>query len=112
MKKNPAEKIIRERLEPGALSIDGFLGHDERPIADIIAAFSEPGDEVLTAEGTFIGLYVSTNKHGRVLNKVPLKNYEFDLNAIVEAIKRSSVEKPLLTSAKLILFFRVLPLDS
>ncbi|MFC1467258.1 hypothetical protein ACFLQY_00995 [Verrucomicrobiota bacterium] len=38
MKKNPAEKLIRERLEPGALSVDGFLGHDDRPISDIIAA--------------------------------------------------------------------------
>lgn len=38
MKKNPAEKMIRDRLEPGALSIDGFLGRDDRPIADIIAA--------------------------------------------------------------------------
>jgi hypothetical protein len=38
MKKNPAEQIIRDRLEPGALSIEGFLGTDERPLADIVAA--------------------------------------------------------------------------
>ncbi len=38
MKKNPAEQPIRDRLEPGALSIEGFLGNDERPLADIIAA--------------------------------------------------------------------------
>lgn len=38
MKKNPADKVIRERLEPGALSSDGFLGTDDRPLRDIIAA--------------------------------------------------------------------------
>jgi hypothetical protein len=38
MKENPAEQIIRNRLEPGALSIEGFLGRDGRPLADIIAA--------------------------------------------------------------------------
>lgn len=38
MKQNPAEQILRDRLEPGALSIEGFLGHDERPLADIVAA--------------------------------------------------------------------------
>jgi hypothetical protein len=38
MKHNPAEKTVRDRLEPGALSIEGFLGHDDRPLADIIAA--------------------------------------------------------------------------
>lgn len=38
MKHNPAERVIRDRLEPGALSIQGFLGSDDRSLADIIAA--------------------------------------------------------------------------
>ena len=38
MKENPADQTTRDRLEPGQLSIDGFLGSDKRPIADIIAA--------------------------------------------------------------------------
>lgn len=38
MKENPADQATRERLEPGHLSVDGFLGDDKRPIADIIAA--------------------------------------------------------------------------
>ncbi len=38
MKHNPADQLIRDRLEAGALSIEGFLGTDDRPIADIIAA--------------------------------------------------------------------------
>lgn len=38
MKENPADRNTRERLEPGHISLDGFLGKDKRPIADIIAA--------------------------------------------------------------------------
>lgn len=38
MKENPADQTTRDRLEPGQLSIAGFLGDDNRPIADIIAA--------------------------------------------------------------------------
>jgi hypothetical protein len=38
MKQNPAEQSIRERLEPGHISVEGFLGTDDRPLADIIAA--------------------------------------------------------------------------
>ncbi|QHI69985.1 hypothetical protein [Tichowtungia aerotolerans] len=38
MKKNPAEQQSRDRMEPGALTIEGFLGTDDRPLADIIAA--------------------------------------------------------------------------
>ena len=38
MKENPADKLIRERLEPGHISVEGFLGTDKRPLADIIAA--------------------------------------------------------------------------
>lgn len=55
-------------------------------IADIVAAFSESGDEVLTSEGSFIGIYVSANKQGRDLKQVPLKNYAYDLEAIIDAI--------------------------
>jgi len=38
MKQNPAEQTVRDRLEPGHISVEGFLGNDERPLADIIAA--------------------------------------------------------------------------
>jgi hypothetical protein len=38
MKENPISQNIRTRLEPGHISVDGFLGDDKRPIADIIAA--------------------------------------------------------------------------
>ena len=38
MKENPAEQTIRDRLEPGLISVEGFLGNDNRPLADIIAS--------------------------------------------------------------------------
>jgi len=38
MKHDPTEQSVRERMVPGALALDGFLGHDERTLADIVAA--------------------------------------------------------------------------
>lgn len=55
-------------------------------IAYAIGAFSEQGDEILTCQGTFIGLYVSARKLGRKLSLVPLTDYAFDLDAILRAV--------------------------
>jgi histidinol-phosphate aminotransferase len=52
----------------------------------IVMAFSEQGDDVVSAEGTFIGWYVNVRKHGRNLIRVPLKNWGFDLDGILSAI--------------------------
>lgn len=52
----------------------------------IIAAFTRSGDELLTSEGTFIGIYVNAAKQNRHVVKVPLKKYRYDLNAISESI--------------------------
>jgi len=38
VKPDPAEKELRERMRPGILAKDGFLGTDSRTIADIIEA--------------------------------------------------------------------------
>ena len=56
----------------------------------IVKAFTEEGDEVLTAEGTFIGIYVSVRKQNRKLVQVPLRNYGFDLEAIAASITPKS----------------------
>lgn len=51
MKQNPAEQSILDRLQPGALSVEGFMGTDKRPLADIIAADSGEVEAAgLTAE--------------------------------------------------------------
>ncbi len=52
----------------------------------IITAFSDEDDEILTSEGTFIGWYVNADKYGRKSQKVPLRNYHFDLDEIAERI--------------------------
>lgn len=52
----------------------------------IVKAFSEEGDEALTSQGTFIGIYVNTNKHHRRLHMVPLLNYHYDLEQMAEQI--------------------------
>jgi len=38
MKLTPSEKHVIDRMAPGALCGEGFLGRDPRPLADIIAA--------------------------------------------------------------------------
>ncbi len=59
-------------------------------IIDIINSFSKQGDEILTSDGTFIGIYVSTKKLGRILKTVPMKNYGYDLKAIKQAISSNT----------------------
>ena len=58
---------------------DALLGY-------IINAFTSEQDEVLTSEGSFIGIYVNTNKLARKLRLVPLKKYAFDLDALAGSI--------------------------
>lgn len=58
---------------------DALLGY-------IIAAFTESGDEILTSEGTFIGIYVNARKQGRVVREVPLADYRYNLGRFPDAI--------------------------
>lgn len=55
-------------------------------LANIIASFTTREDEILTSEGTFIGIYVNARKLNRRLRMVPLSDYRFDLSAILGAI--------------------------
>lgn len=71
-------RIPAERIVCGA-GVDSLLGY-------IIDAFTARGDEVLTSEGTFIGIYVNTRKRDRVIKTVPLRNYHFDLDALALTI--------------------------
>ncbi len=57
-------------------------------IAYIINAFTEEDDEILTSEGTFIGLYVNAQKFGRIVRRIPMKDYGYDLTAMAEAITK------------------------
>ena len=59
-------------------------------LAYIVNAFTDHNDQVLTSEGTFIGIYVNVLKFGRKLVKVPLKNYGYDLEAITASISETA----------------------
>lgn len=60
-------------------------------LAYIVSAFTSESDEILTCEGTFIGIYVTIRKTGRHLVQVPMKSYTFDLDAILNAITEKTV---------------------
>lgn len=52
-----------------------------------LRSYLEPGDEAITAEGTFIGFYVMAHALHLDLKTVPLReDYAYDLTAIAEAI--------------------------
>ncbi len=55
-------------------------------LAYIVSAFTTEDDEIITSEGTFIGIYVTIRKTGRKLIQVPMKNHGFDLAKILHAI--------------------------
>jgi histidinol-phosphate aminotransferase len=62
-----------------AHGVDALLGY-------IVNAFTLEHDEVLTSEGSFIGIYVNARKLGRKLRLVPLKDYALDLEALADAV--------------------------
>ncbi len=58
----------------------------ESLITHIINAFTEQGEEILTAEVTFVGIFVSTNKLGRKIKTVPMYYHSIDLEAVSNAV--------------------------
>lgn len=58
----------------------------EAIMSNIIRTFLCDDEEVLTAQGTFIGFYVLARSRGVKLITVPLKDYRFDLEAIAKKI--------------------------
>lgn len=46
MKQTPQEKKIQDRMKPGILTLDGFLGNDTRHLNDIIATDRETLDKL------------------------------------------------------------------
>jgi histidinol-phosphate aminotransferase len=72
--------VPREQVVAGAGS-EGVLLHAMR-------TFLQPGDEVLTAEGTFIGFYVLAAAMNLKLRTVPLnpETYSYDLEALAREL--------------------------
>ncbi len=87
-------------VDPGAYELTKALGeYHNRPRSEIICGagtdsllsyiictFSEKGDEILTAESTFIGMFVNTQKYNRKIVTAPLIDNGFDLQALTAAI--------------------------
>ena len=57
-------------------------------MSGIIRAFLCDDDEVLTSQGTFVGLYVLARSRGVKLVLIPQKHYHYDLEAIGAAINK------------------------
>jgi histidinol-phosphate aminotransferase len=55
-------------------------------MSNIIRTFLGDQDEVLTSEGTFVGFYVLARSRGISMVTVPLRDYQYDLNAIAQHI--------------------------
>ncbi len=62
----------------------------ESIISNIIRTFLHGNNEVLTSEGTFVGVYLLVKANGSRLVTVPLKNYCFDLEAIADSINKNT----------------------
>lgn len=56
----------------------------------IMRTFLLDDEEVLTSEGTFLGFYILAQSRGVQLRKVPLKNYQYDLNKIADQISEKT----------------------
>ena len=78
-------EMLAERFDLNVANVIVDAG-SEGIMSSIIRTFLCDDDEVLTAEGTFVGLYVLVNSRGVKLVTVPLRDYHFDLKAIAAAI--------------------------
>ena len=78
-------KAVAERLGVKPENVLFGAGSDSL-IMYLVAAFSEPGDQILTSQGSFIGMYVNGNKLGRTVEALPLVDYRYDLDGIIRAI--------------------------
>lgn len=84
-----ASMLLRTKLaELFKVGFDCIVtGHGSEAIMQTaVRTFLMNGEEVITAEGTFVGFYVMVKACGIKMNLVPLKNYAYDLKAIANAI--------------------------
>lgn len=80
---------MREKLaERFALKTENVIigSGSEGIMANIVRTFLDDDDEVVTSEGTFVGIYVLVKSRGVKLRQVPLRDYRYDLHALADAI--------------------------
>jgi len=61
-------------------------GGSEGVMSTIMRTFLKPGDEIVTAENSFIGFRVLANASGIHTNWIPMKDYRYDLSSMADAI--------------------------
>jgi histidinol-phosphate aminotransferase len=61
-------------------------GGSEGVMSTIMRTFLKPGDEIVTAQNSFIGFRVLANASGIHTNWIPMKNYRYDLPSMADAI--------------------------
>lgn len=80
-------EVLAERFKLKVGNVIAGSG-SEGIMSGIIRAFLCDDDEVLTSQGTFVGLYVLARSRGVKLVLVPQRQYHFDLEAIGNAINK------------------------
>ena len=61
-------------------------GGSEGVMSTIMRTFLKPGDEIVAALNSFIGFRVLANASGIHTNWIPMKNYQYDLSSMADAI--------------------------
>ena len=87
---DPACLALRQKIadQNGQQVENVIVGNgSEGILANLYQAFFEPGDELLTSEGSFVAVYIWAAAHGIPTRKVPLTaDYGFDLEALASNI--------------------------
>ncbi|MEW5758288.1 MAG: histidinol-phosphate transaminase [Candidatus Omnitrophota bacterium] len=64
-----------------------LFGNGSDEIIDIIIkTFVSPNEEIITSDITFLEYKISSQANGRIIKTVPLKNYKYDLEAILNIV--------------------------
>ncbi|MBI5323821.1 MAG: histidinol-phosphate transaminase [Ignavibacteriae bacterium] len=84
-----ASLLLRSKLaEMFNVGYDSIVtGHGSEAIMQTaVRTFLMNGEEVITAEGTFVGFYIMVKACGIKMQLIPLKDYRYNLKAIAGAI--------------------------
>ncbi|MCM8781695.1 MAG: histidinol-phosphate transaminase [Candidatus Omnitrophica bacterium] len=75
----------------GLASSNVVLGNGSDELIDIIIkTFVEEDEKIITADGTFLEYEIISQVNGRRINKVPLRDFRYDLKAIGKRIDRKT----------------------
>ncbi len=87
---DPASSALRNSIASrlGVESDQVVVGQgSEGILSNIFQAFFEPGDILLTSDGTFVAVYIWAQSHGVPMLTVPLNSeFAFDIDGLIEAL--------------------------